>query len=89
MSALAVPDEFDFPFTPYGIQIDFMKKLYETVENGQIGIFESPTGTGKSLSIICSALKWLKGGIQYGMRKIFHILFPIQSPEKIIEIVRR
>ena len=60
MEELKVPDEFEFPFEPYGIQKDFMKELYRTVENGLIGIFESPTGTGKSLSIICSALKWLK-----------------------------
>ncbi|CAG9861303.1 unnamed protein product [Phyllotreta striolata] len=37
-----------------------MKKLYYTLENGKLGIFESPTGTGKSMSIICGAIKWLK-----------------------------
>ncbi|KAL5263634.1 hypothetical protein ACHWQZ_G008861 [Mnemiopsis leidyi] len=51
-------DEFEFPFEPYQIQRDFMKNLYETIEQKKIGIFESPTGTGKSLSIICSVLKW-------------------------------
>ena len=33
-----------FPHTPYGIQRDFMLALYETLERGQIGLFESPTG---------------------------------------------
>ncbi|CAM9137770.1 unnamed protein product [Scytosiphon promiscuus] len=37
-----------------------MLKIYATLEKGGIGIFESPTGTGKSLSVICSALQWLK-----------------------------
>ena len=46
MEKLSVPAEFKFPFTPYPIQIDFMRQLYETVEAGQVGIFESPTGTG-------------------------------------------
>ncbi|KAJ1918099.1 ATP-dependent DNA helicase chl1 [Mycoemilia scoparia] len=52
-------NEFSFPFNPYSIQIDFMRNLYEALENGYFGIFESPTGTGKSLSLICGALTWL------------------------------
>ncbi|GBB97934.1 hypothetical protein RclHR1_00310062 [Rhizophagus clarus] len=51
---------FNFPFQPYNIQCEFMKNLYQVIEEGKVGIFESPTGTGKSLSIICGALKWLK-----------------------------
>lgn len=51
MNELKVPHEFEFPFTPYNIQLDFMHQLYETIENGKIGIFESPTGTGKSKKI--------------------------------------
>jgi ATP-dependent helicase YprA (DUF1998 family) len=49
-----------FPFEPYGIQVDFMQCLYNTLEQGQCAILESPTGTGKTLSIICSALHWLQ-----------------------------
>ncbi len=37
--------EFAFPFRPYMIQKDFMKELYRTIEDGCVGIFESPTGT--------------------------------------------
>ncbi|XP_076364915.1 ATP-dependent DNA helicase DDX11 [Tachypleus tridentatus] len=51
---------FPFPFEPYAVQKDFMSKLYETLEEAKIGIFESPTGTGKSLSLICGAITWLK-----------------------------
>jgi len=40
-----VPHAFPFPFQPYGIQSDLMSKLYEALELGKIGIFESPTGT--------------------------------------------
>ncbi|XP_030765068.1 ATP-dependent DNA helicase DDX11 [Sitophilus oryzae] len=57
---LKEPDEFPFPFPPYNIQLEFMQKLYFALENRKMGIFESPTGTGKSLSIICGAIKWLK-----------------------------
>lgn len=57
--------EFPFPFTPYNIQLQFMKNLYSVLENKKLGIFESPTGTGKSLSIICGAIKWLKDHNEY------------------------
>ncbi|XP_047114630.1 ATP-dependent DNA helicase DDX11 isoform X1 [Schistocerca piceifrons] len=56
---LKPPDSFPFPFTAYSIQHDFMTNLYEALESGRLGIFESPTGTGKSLSLICGALRWL------------------------------
>ncbi|XP_063893350.1 ATP-dependent DNA helicase DDX11 [Helicoverpa armigera] len=56
--------QFPFPFKPYDIQEKFMRELYLTLEQQQLGIFESPTGTGKSLSICCGALKWLKDSNQ-------------------------
>ncbi|KAK6172332.1 hypothetical protein SNE40_016013 [Patella caerulea] len=56
----STPETFPFPFEAYDIQKGFMKELYKCLNNSKIGIFESPTGTGKSLSLICGALKWLK-----------------------------
>lgn len=50
---------FSFPYEPYSIQLDLMRQLWETLERGHCGIFESPTGTGKSISLICGALTWL------------------------------
>lgn len=41
-------------------QVDFMGDFYRCLNESRLGIFESPTGTGKSLSIICSTLSWLK-----------------------------
>ncbi|KAI1148162.1 helicase C-terminal domain-containing protein [Nemania diffusa] len=54
--------DFHHPFTPYDVQQQFMHTVYNVLEqgNGQIGILESPTGTGKSLSLICAALTWLR-----------------------------
>ncbi|XP_071452150.1 ATP-dependent DNA helicase DDX11 [Hetaerina americana] len=57
--SLRPPDSFPFPFEPYPIQNDFMRNLYICLENEKIGIFESPTGTGKSLSLICGSFRWL------------------------------
>lgn len=51
---------FHHPFEPYDIQRDFMTALYQCLDEGKVGIFESPTGTGKSLSLICASLTWLR-----------------------------
>lgn len=51
---------FPFPFQPYPIQESFMEALYTALDQRKVGIFESPTGTGKSLSLICGALTWLR-----------------------------
>ncbi|XP_035012244.1 ATP-dependent DNA helicase DDX11 isoform X1 [Hippoglossus stenolepis] len=51
--------QFPFPYQPYNIQEQFMQTLYSVLDQGKVGIFESPTGTGKSLSLICGALSWL------------------------------
>lgn len=37
--------QFPFPFKPYDIQEQFMRALYRTLNQGKVGIFESPTGT--------------------------------------------
>ncbi|OUC47610.1 DNA repair helicase [Trichinella nativa] len=52
--------DFGLKFKPYSVQLSFMRKLFETLELNKIGIFESPTGTGKSLSLLCGSLTWLK-----------------------------
>ncbi|KAG8232334.1 hypothetical protein J437_LFUL012924, partial [Ladona fulva] len=57
--SLEPPEKFPFPVEPYPIQNDFMKNLYGAIEGNKIGVFESPTGTGKSLSLICGSFRWL------------------------------
>ncbi|KAI1266953.1 DNA repair helicase [Xylariaceae sp. FL1019] len=54
--------DFHHPYMPYAVQEQFMNTVFDVLEKGegQIGILESPTGTGKSLSLICAALTWLR-----------------------------
>ena len=35
------PKDFNFPFSPYEIQENFMKALYHTLDGSKFGIFES------------------------------------------------
>ncbi|XP_029420170.1 ATP-dependent DNA helicase DDX11 isoform X2 [Nannospalax galili] len=71
---------FPFPFPPYSIQKDFMAELYQVLEAGKIGIFESPTGTGKSLSLICGALSWLRDFEQRKLQAEGRLLDPGSGP---------
>lgn len=43
--------DFHHPYSPYEIQLQFMDALYSTLEDGKIGIFESPTGKFAFVSI--------------------------------------
>ncbi|KAG1696126.1 Regulator of telomere elongation helicase 1 [Nymphon striatum] len=49
-----------FPFKPYKVQIDYMKQLIKCLQEGVNGILESPTGTGKTLCLLCASLAWLE-----------------------------
>jgi chromosome transmission fidelity protein 1 len=37
-------EKFYHPYEPYEIQLQFMRALYDCIEQGKIGVFESPTG---------------------------------------------
>jgi chromosome transmission fidelity protein 1 len=37
--------DFHHPYTPYVIQETFMETVYQVLEEGKVGILESPTGT--------------------------------------------
>ena len=49
-----------FPNEPYKIQKTYMEKVISTLnKQGSISALESPTGTGKTLSLLCAVLGWL------------------------------
>ncbi|KAJ4967111.1 hypothetical protein NE237_018960 [Protea cynaroides] len=53
----------EFPYKPYGCQLAFMGRVISTLDRAQRqgrshALLESPTGTGKSLSLLCSTLAW-------------------------------
>ncbi|KAF5804016.1 putative RNA helicase [Helianthus annuus] len=55
----------EFPYPPYGSQLAYMSRVITTLDRAQRdghfhALLESPTGTGKSLSLLCSVLAWQK-----------------------------
>ncbi|XP_020573163.1 Fanconi anemia group J protein homolog [Phalaenopsis equestris] len=53
----------EFPYKPYGSQLAFMSRVISTLERARRqghcnALLESPTGTGKTLSLLCSSIAW-------------------------------
>lgn len=80
------PDLFPFPFKPYSIQDQFMRALYSVIENRKIGIFESPTGTGKTLTLMCSTLKWLTDHDELNRMDLIDKIHEMEKSIKAIEM---
>ncbi|XP_045491561.1 regulator of telomere elongation helicase 1 homolog [Colias croceus] len=49
----------NFPFEPYEVQKAYMARVIESLQNNTNALLESPTGTGKTLSLLCSSIAWL------------------------------
>lgn len=50
--------EIDFPYPPYGAQIRYMSSVIDALRSGDNALLESPTGTGKTLCLLCATLAW-------------------------------
>ena len=50
-TSVPVPD-IPFPFQPYPAQRALMQQLYRTLEQGHVGLFESPTGTVRPVELV-------------------------------------
>ena len=48
-----------FPYQPYRIQEDFMSNILKALENNDNALLESPTGSGKTLSLLAPILAYL------------------------------
>ncbi|KAJ8773449.1 hypothetical protein K2173_004279 [Erythroxylum novogranatense] len=60
--------DVDFPFEAYDSQLVYMEKVIYSLKNRCNALLESPTGTGKTLSLLCATLAWRKslGGFSTG-----------------------
>jgi hypothetical protein len=47
-----------FPFPPYPSQVCLASQIIKAVKGRKHALLESPTGTGKSLAILCSSISW-------------------------------
>lgn len=54
----------DFPYDAYEVQLAYMEKVLLALKGGQNALLESPTGTGKTLCLLCSVLGWRRAQIE-------------------------
>lgn len=45
-------------YTRYDVQLVYMEKVIQALQQGANAILESPTGTGKTLCLLCATLAW-------------------------------
>ncbi|MQL92246.1 hypothetical protein Taro_024871, partial [Colocasia esculenta] len=50
--------DVDFPFEAYDCQIVYMEKVIQSLQQRCNALLESPTGTGKTLCLLCATLAW-------------------------------
>ncbi|PFH31896.1 hypothetical protein BESB_023880 [Besnoitia besnoiti] len=52
--------EIEFPFKPYPCQETFMEKVIQACVSKEHALLESPTGTGKTLCLLCASLAFVR-----------------------------
>lgn len=54
----------DFPYKPYPCQIAMLGRIIKALQQSKNCLLESPTGTGKTLTLLCAALAWQQKEIE-------------------------
>jgi regulator of telomere elongation helicase 1 len=50
--------EVEFPYEAYQCQLDYMSSVIQALQEKKNALLESPTGTGKTLCLLCASLAW-------------------------------
>lgn len=58
-----------FPHEAYECQLVYMERVVEALEEGKHALLESPTGTGKTLCLLCATLAWRQQYLQRNPEK--------------------
>ena len=83
-----------FPYEPYAVQREYMSAVLSVLQEPQgNAILESPTGTGKTLCLLCASLAWAeaikakaRGPLLRRLNKI--ILYASRTHAQLAQVVR-
>ena len=77
----------EFPFKPYDCQLIYMEKVIQSLQEGNFALLESPTGTGKTLCLLCATLAWREAQRAYLQQSRFQGLQYDEDREKLKQAV--
>ena len=86
----------DFPFEAYSPQLAYMEKVVLALEQGTNALLESPTGTGKTLCLLCAALGWRRMQIEKAKvaaqrctkQRVPRIIYASRTHSQLTQVVR-
>ncbi|GMH37031.1 hypothetical protein BSKO_04904 [Bryopsis sp. KO-2023] len=55
-----------FPYDAYDLQVSYMDRLIQALQERNHALLESPTGTGKTLCLLCASVAWRQSMIDKG-----------------------
>ncbi|EIE26626.1 DNA repair helicase [Coccomyxa subellipsoidea C-169] len=64
--------EVQFPHEAYECQVTYMERVITALQEGKNALLESPTGTGKTLCLLCATLAWQESLKQGKVTKKMH-----------------
>lgn len=59
-----------FPCAPYETQRKYTDLVLDSIVGLQNSLLESPTGTGKTLALLCGALAWIRANRKGKKKKV-------------------
>ncbi|MEN2498399.1 MAG: Regulator of telomere elongation helicase 1, variant 2 [Marteilia pararefringens] len=77
-----------FPKPPYDVQKKIVERIIYSLNQKKNILIESPTGTGKTLSLLCSTLAWLRSAkVQNNWPKPPKIIYATRTHSQISQLI--
>ena len=77
-----------FPYKPYKNQMLYMEKVIEALNSKKYAALQSPTGTGKTLCLLCSSLSWIIFNQKKNKRFKGKIIYATKTHTQIDNIIK-